>query len=129
MAPPLLPATPVTMTVPTGTIAISRAMILMTITVRIMLSTPPIAVLTPFLAPCDHQIIVGVDGKLEYGPPNITANVYDTVTFIFKPKNHTVTQSSFEHPCQPLADTSSTGEIGFASGLYVLPPRTSALFS
>jgi plastocyanin len=73
--------------------------------------------------PCDHQIIVGVDGQLAYGPPNITANVHDTVTFVFHPKNHTATQSSFENPCQPLADTSSTGEVGFNSGFMFVPPN------
>ena len=69
------------------------------------------------VAPYDHEIIVGVDGKLEYGPASIAAAIGDTVTFVFKPKNHTVTQSSFEYPCQPLEETSYDGTVGFKSGL------------
>jgi len=65
----------------------------------------------------DHKIIVGIDGQLAYGPPNISVPIGDTVTFEFHPKNHTVTQSSFFEPCQPLADTSTTGAVGFKSGL------------
>ncbi|KAF6759937.1 Cupredoxin [Ephemerocybe angulata] len=55
-----------------------------------------------------HRITVGADGKLEYAPNNIKADVGDFVIFQFKPKNHTVTRSSFENPCQ------SNG--GFKSG-------------
>ncbi|KAK0193211.1 hypothetical protein F5146DRAFT_1101386 [Armillaria mellea] len=67
-----------------------------------------------YSAPVDHKIIVGVDGKLAYGPPNITAAIGDTVTFEFHPKNHTVTQSNFANPCVPLK--ASTGTVGFFSG-------------
>jgi hypothetical protein len=35
-------------------------------------------------------------------------------------KNHTVTQSSFAAPCEMLASTSTSGQVGFDSGLYVL---------
>ncbi|KAF9041096.1 hypothetical protein BDZ89DRAFT_944661, partial [Hymenopellis radicata] len=56
-------------------------------------------------------------GKLEHGPANITPNIHDAVTLVFKAKNHTVTQSSFEKPCEHLVD----GDVqSFASGLYVL---------
>ncbi|KAK0486637.1 Cupredoxin [Armillaria luteobubalina] len=66
--------------------------------------------------PVDHKIVVGIDGKLEYSPANISASVGDTVTFEFHPNNHTVTQSSFQNPCQPLAETSTSGQTGFSSG-------------
>ncbi|KAF8883015.1 hypothetical protein BD779DRAFT_1802147 [Infundibulicybe gibba] len=66
--------------------------------------------------PMDHKIIVGADGKLEYTPANIKANVYDTVTFEFRPKNHTVTQSSFESPCRSLAESTYGYQTGFKSG-------------
>ena len=39
--------------------------------------------------PTDHQIVVGDEGKLIYNPSNIKATPGDTVTFIFRPKNHT----------------------------------------
>ncbi|KAJ7041774.1 hypothetical protein C8F04DRAFT_1299306 [Mycena alexandri] len=41
----------------------------------------------------------------------------------FHPKNHTVTQSSFLHPCEPLAETSTTGEVGFKSGFHFVAPN------
>ncbi|KAK7034074.1 hypothetical protein VNI00_012505 [Paramarasmius palmivorus] len=65
--------------------------------------------------PVDHKIVVGVDGKLAFGPANISAAIGDTVTFEFRPKNHGVVQSSFSQPCQPLEE--STGVVGFNSGL------------
>ncbi|KAF6763276.1 Cupredoxin [Ephemerocybe angulata] len=61
------------------------------------------------VAPSEHHIRVGAFGSLEYTPANITALVGDKVIFEFWPKNHTVTQSSFENPCSPLAG-------GFKSG-------------
>jgi len=65
----------------------------------------------------DHQVVVGGPGQLLYSPSNITAQVGDTVTFQFKQKNHTVTQSSFAAPCNSLTLTSTSGQIGFDSGL------------
>jgi plastocyanin len=67
----------------------------------------------------NHLIRVGADG-LTYTPSNISAALGDTVTFEFHPKNHTVTQSSFLQPCKALGDTSTTGQVGFKSGLYVV---------
>ncbi|EIM90287.1 uncharacterized protein STEHIDRAFT_119318 [Stereum hirsutum FP-91666 SS1] len=66
----------------------------------------------------DHKVIVGGTGSavLTYQPSNITAQPGDTVTFEFHQKNHTVTQSSFAAPCQKLASTSTSGQVGFASG-------------
>jgi plastocyanin len=69
------------------------------------------------LTSTDHQVVVGGTGKLFYTPSNITAQVGDTVTFQFQQKNHTATQSSFAVPCRELALTSTTGQVGFDSGL------------
>ncbi|KAJ7716236.1 hypothetical protein DFH07DRAFT_947646 [Mycena maculata] len=66
-------------------------------------------------SPVNHMILVGADG-LTYTPSNISAAIGDTVTFEFHPKNHTVTQSSFPEPCKALAETSTTGQVGFKSG-------------
>ncbi|GAA5898990.1 hypothetical protein JCM5296_006980 [Sporobolomyces johnsonii] len=63
----------------------------------------------------NHQIVVGGSAGLVYTPSNISAAVGDTVTFVFQAKNHTVTQSSFAAPCQPLVNA-STGARGFDSG-------------
>lgn len=66
----------------------------------------------------DHSVIVGgTGGLLTYSPSNITAQPGDTVTFEFHQKNHTVTASSFAQPCRALSLTSTTGQVGFDSGL------------
>jgi len=65
----------------------------------------------------DHTVVVGGPGLLSYNPSNITAQVGDTVTFQFMQKNHTVTASSFADPCRALSLTSTTGQVGFDSGL------------
>ncbi|KAI1792528.1 Cupredoxin [Ganoderma leucocontextum] len=63
----------------------------------------------------DTVIHVGNDGNgktgLFFTPSSVTANVNDTVTFVFDTPstNHTVAQSSFAKPCEPVAG-------GFASG-------------
>jgi len=50
-----------------------------------------------------HTIAVGnSNGSLTYNPPNISASVGDIVRYSFMPKNHSVTQSSFQQPCVPL---------------------------
>ncbi|RXW20279.1 hypothetical protein EST38_g5580 [Candolleomyces aberdarensis] len=69
---------------------------------------------TPAVTPQDHKIIVGADGQLAYTPANIQAAINDTVTFEFRPKNHTVTQSSFSNPCIGLRKEDGTE--GFKSG-------------
>ncbi|KAF4579497.1 hypothetical protein EYR40_000329 [Pleurotus pulmonarius] len=79
--------------------------------------TPPP---TPAPQPQDHKVTVGADGQLAYSPANIQAAIGDTVTFEFRPKNHTVTQSNFNNPCQPLFDT--TGKVGFSSGFMPVSP-------
>ncbi|KAI0250457.1 hypothetical protein BJV78DRAFT_561372 [Lactifluus subvellereus] len=46
------------------------------------------------------QIIVGnATGGIIFTPNNITAATGDIVVFTFNPKNHTVTQSTFNSPC------------------------------
>ena len=67
----------------------------------------------------DHRVIVG-GTTLTFSPSNITAQPGDTITFEFHQKNHTVTQSSFANPCQMLSSTSTSGQVGFDSSLYVL---------
>ncbi|EKM55962.1 uncharacterized protein PHACADRAFT_122015 [Phanerochaete carnosa HHB-10118-sp] len=64
----------------------------------------------------DHIVVVGGPDILAFSPSNITAQIGDTVTFQFRQKNHTVTQSTFAAPCVALADTSTSGQSGFDSG-------------
>jgi len=63
----------------------------------------------------DHTVVVG-GTDLVFQPPNITAQVGDTITFQFMQKNHTVTQSSFASPCQPIGQNATSGTTGFDSG-------------
>ncbi|KAN0125178.1 Cupredoxin [Russula decolorans] len=53
---------------------------------------------------------------LVFNPNNITAAVGDTVEFIFNPKNHSVTQSSFAQPCTPLSGGFDTGFLPVTNG-------------
>lgn len=71
----------------------------------------------------NHMVIVGGPSMLIFSPPNITAQVGDTITFSFRQKNHTATQSSFASPCAPLTQSSTSGQVGFDSGF--MPVGTS----
>ncbi|KIK52491.1 hypothetical protein GYMLUDRAFT_251194 [Collybiopsis luxurians FD-317 M1] len=53
-------------------------------------------------SPVTHNITVGVNGQLAFGPSNISASIGDIVSFTFLAKNHSVVQSSFSEPCKPL---------------------------
>lgn len=57
------------------------------------------------------NVTVGGSGGLIYDPAFIDAEPGDTVRFIFKQKNHTVTQSTFEKPCEHLESGFDTGFI------------------
>lgn len=61
-----------------------------------------IPVSVPYYTPVTHVVEVGKNG-LTYTPPYITANVGDFVQLNFFAKNHTLVQSSFADPCEPLA--------------------------
>jgi len=79
-------------------------------------ATTPVTVSTPSSSTSqDHKIIVGGTNILAFQPANITAQPGDTITFEFHQKNHTTTQSSFAAPCQKLASTSTSGQVGFDS--------------
>jgi len=53
--------------------------------------------------PVTHVVEVGKNG-LTYTPPYITAAVGDHVQLEFFAKNHTLVQSSFADPCNPIND-------------------------
>lgn len=55
-----------------------------------------------------HVVRVGsTNGSLTFSPNSVTAAVGDMVQFQFAPANHTVTQSTFDQPCQPIAMNSN----------------------
>lgn len=61
-----------------------------------------------------HRIFAGsttANSGLHFEPENIVAEPGDLLEFHFQPKNHSISQSSFDEPCAPLADGT-----GFFSG-------------
>ncbi|KAJ4348386.1 uncharacterized protein N0V89_009760 [Didymosphaeria variabile] len=54
-----------------------------------------------------HRITAGStveNNGLHFEPQNVVAEVGDLIEFHFLPKNHTIVQSTFDKPCEPLAD-------------------------
>ncbi len=56
-----------------------------------------------------HTVTVGGPQGLAFSPPQLNVPVGDTVVFNFLAQNHTVTQSAFETPCDPLAGGMDSG--------------------
>ena len=56
-----------------------------------------------------HSVVAGRAG-LHFDPENVVAEIGDVIEWHYLPANHSVVQSSFAQPCQPLA-----GDNGFAS--------------
>ncbi|KAF4981974.1 hypothetical protein FZEAL_2320 [Fusarium zealandicum] len=50
-----------------------------------------------------HSVNAGLGG-LRFDPDNVVAEIGDIVEWHFLPKNHSVAQSSFGEPCEPLGD-------------------------
>jgi len=53
-----------------------------------------------------HRIFAGsttANGGLHFEPENVVAEIGDMIEVHFLPKNHTIVQSSFDRPCEPLA--------------------------
>jgi plastocyanin len=59
-----------------------------------------------------QTVMVGANNGIAYSPNTIMAAVGTSVEFVFSPPTHSVTQSSFDSPCAPLANGT-----GFFSGL------------
>jgi plastocyanin len=68
----------------------------------------------PKVKATDFQVIVG-GGPLQYNPNQVTAQVGDTVTFVFKQANHTATESTLQDPCSPKAGGFDSGFIPVAA--------------
>ncbi|CAE6520838.1 unnamed protein product [Rhizoctonia solani] len=76
--------------------------------------------------PVVHVVLVGGNGTLAYDPPSVQAAPGDIISFQFKSKNHTITQSSFAAPCRKTEFTSTSGQIGFDSGFVPVTADASA---
>ncbi|KAK6498201.1 hypothetical protein TWF506_004440 [Arthrobotrys conoides] len=61
-----------------------------------------------------HTVSVGSAG-LTFSPDSITAKTGDTVQFVFKGGNHTVTQAAFNNPCNPTSRGFFSGFTGSTS--------------
>jgi len=75
---------------------------------RFALASAAVATLVSLASAATHTIQVGSAG-LAFNPSSINASVGDTVSFVFYPKNHTVTQSTFAAPCQPMSNGTDSG--------------------
>jgi len=89
------------------------------------LAALPVLALATSASAANIVINVGAEattagGIFQFMPPNVTAQNGDVVTFMFSgaPGNHSITQSGFTDPCNPLAG-------GFDSG-WVLVPTAAA---
>jgi len=90
---------------------------------RFALASAALATLATTASAANFQVQVG-GGGLEFQPNNVTAAMGDTVSFVFLPKNHTVTQSSFAAPCQPLAGGVDSGFQPVAANAAQVPSFT-----
>lgn len=65
-----------------------------------------------------HVVNVGRNGRLSFEPNQVKAAVGDRVEFHFFPDFHSVAQSSFDKPCEPLNDTAFfSGPVDIQSGM------------
>ncbi|KAK6513142.1 hypothetical protein TWF506_009308 [Arthrobotrys conoides] len=63
-----------------------------------------------------HSVVVG-RGGLRFDPENIVAYPGDVVEFHYLPRNHSVAQSNFANPCQPIGPTAFfSGFVPIAEG-------------
>ncbi|TFK26946.1 hypothetical protein FA15DRAFT_245433 [Coprinopsis marcescibilis] len=72
-------------------------------------------------AQTSHTVIVGLEGSF-FNPPTLSAGLGDTISFVFAGEIHTVTQSTFEDPCAPLAGGFNSGLAGRARNSSRTPP-------
>jgi len=72
------------------------------------------------LAQTVHIVSVGSsNGTTQYFPNNVVADIGDAVQFQYRAGNHTITQSTFDQPCQPIANN-SPNVTGFFSGFMAV---------
>jgi plastocyanin len=65
-----------------------------------------------------HRITAGsttANKGLHFEPENVVAAIGDVIEFHFLPKNHSVVQSSFDKPCEPLSTASIFSGFNFAT--------------
>ena len=70
---------------------------------------------TNHLTAVTHSVVAG-RGGLKFDPDNVVAEVGDVIEWHFLRVNHSVVQSSFSKPCEPLVDDVSHEQTGFFAG-------------
>lgn len=86
-------------------------------------SAAALATFATAVSAANIQVMVG-GTQLQFMPNQVNASVGDTVEFIFGPVNHTVTQSSFAAPCQPMANGLDSNFQPVATGAANVPSFT-----
>ncbi|KAF9878772.1 extracellular serine-rich protein [Colletotrichum karsti] len=76
---------------------------------------------TTHLTGVTHSVVAGLGGSLTFNPDNVVAEVGDIVEWHFLPRNHSLVQSNFANPCNPLADGT-----GFFPGFEFFTPEGQA---
>jgi len=119
------PAAPTVTPAPDGVVTVTQTITLGASTWTTTYgSAPGSPAPTPNPQPIVHIVTVGGNGSLTYDPPSIKAAPRDIISFQFRSKNHTVTQSSFSNPCRKLEFTST--QVGFDSGFMAVSADASA---
>src|SRR6266849_2688938 len=72
------------------------------------LASVVLATLASTVSAATTQVKVGSSG-LAFDPPSVNATTGDIIQFVFYPKNHTVTQSTFAAPCSPMSGGADSG--------------------
>lgn len=70
-----------------------------------------------------HSVTVGGPQGLSFNPQVLRPAVGDTLVFTFLSQNHTVTQSAFETPCDPLAGGMDSGYQANPNNTVNPPPQ------
>ncbi|KAF7313250.1 putative Cupredoxin [Mycena kentingensis (nom. inval.)] len=83
-----------------------------------------VALLPAAFAQNTIDVNVGPTGAFIYDPPSVTAAPGDIIRFTFNPKNHTVTQSSFDQPCVPIVGGATSGFRPVSNASALLPQWT-----
>lgn len=85
----------------------------------------PLVVL-PFSLAAQAKVKVGnAKGELVFDRPNVVAGKGDTIEFTFYPMNHSVAQSTFDKPCEPLDNGIFSGFFPVKDGTAVSCSRPS----
>jgi plastocyanin len=90
---------------------------------RFALASATLAALATTVFAAQIQVEVGVSG-LAFSPSSVNASQGDTIQFVFNPKNHTVTQSTFAAPCAPMSGGIDSGYMPVAANVTTVPSMT-----